>query len=235
MHASDRVPVIAFKRHSSGRGAIERDAERVQIAATVKFESSRLFGTEVMRRAHDVIAAAQCRFTAQCTSQTEIGNDRLAMRTDEDVVGLDVAMHHAARMRDREGGGDIESNPDHFGLGEPLQKLQSAREGKRQQVHRHKGSAIDLADVSNRHDVRVSQSRGDGGFSPETRLSLGLPCELWAQDLQRDRDLQVTIDRLVDPRESPSAEQSDDPIFSDLAAEIAIGHVTVLYRRGEVV
>jgi hypothetical protein len=80
----------------------------------------------------------------------------------------------------------------------------------------------------------MTQAGGRGRLAPKLRLGLGLAGEFRAKDLERDRNLQVAIDGLVDPRERAATQKSDDPVFSDLTAEVAVWQVTVLYRLIEV-
>ena len=62
--ARDLVPVVALERQPAGRGAVERDAERVDVGAAVERLRARLLGREVLRRPDHHVGAGLVRVAA---------------------------------------------------------------------------------------------------------------------------------------------------------------------------
>ncbi len=81
-----------------GEGEPGGDAERVEVRARVAAVTARLLRAEVERGTHRDALGGRRR--ARAAGDPEVGHDgapRVAL--DEDVVGLDVAVHDAARVR----------------------------------------------------------------------------------------------------------------------------------------
>jgi hypothetical protein len=82
-------------------------------------------------------------------------------------------------------------------------------------LHRIVAEAADLADVEDRHDVRVVQTRGGAGLVQEPatagRVGRGVP----AQHLERDRPVEAHVYGLVHHAHAAAAELADDPVAGD--------------------
>ena len=99
------------KRRLPGEHLISEDAKRVEIAPSVDFPlARRLLWGHVGRRAdrHAGRREAAVAPTVHRARDAEVGDHGTARhRIEQDVVGLDVAVHHAAIVRVRQRVGDI--------------------------------------------------------------------------------------------------------------------------------
>ena len=111
MHARQLEPVVGAERHFAGGRFVQRDAERVEIQALVERPSLRLLGREVVRRPDRHVHAGRCGIAGNRAGDAEVSQDGGAIRSDQDVVGLQVAMNHALAMREIERRGDVTRQP----------------------------------------------------------------------------------------------------------------------------
>jgi hypothetical protein len=72
------------------------------------------------------------------------------------------------------------------------------------------------------------------GFLAEAAFGEVLSGELGAQDLEGDRDLEVEIDGLVNPRKGPCPQMAGDTVLPDGTPQVTFWHGRVLYRGGRV-
>ena len=87
-------------------------------------------GVPLMPPSSDAVTVAACPIAdrhARCmrirSRQAEVDDARRAVAREHDVLGLDVAMHDAHRMRGREAVGDL-----HRQIEQPLQRQRTARQ-----------------------------------------------------------------------------------------------------------
>ena len=107
--ASSARPSAPFERSATGERRERRDAERIDIGPRIRRRTDRLLGTHVVHRAH---RRADRGVALADGGDAEVGHERaVAPLFEEDVVGLDVAMDHAARMRVRNRPTDLLHHP----------------------------------------------------------------------------------------------------------------------------
>jgi hypothetical protein len=159
------LPPYASHRPSGDRaGVIKQDrAERIEIGAAVEVRvGGGLFRRHVDRRADGDPGAGQPTIGGRGdrAGDPEIGEDRLAIR-QQDILGLDVAVHDVAPMGGAECAGRGSGDPDRVGDRqgtvpvEPVTKRFTRHEG-----HHEVELPFGLAGIVDREDVGVSESRG---------------------------------------------------------------------------
>jgi hypothetical protein len=116
----------------------------------------------------------------------EVGDERVPAR-EEDVLRLDVAVHHAALVRVRERVGDLARDAERL----RQRELRLAREVIAQRARFDEGGhvvehAVRLPGVVHREDVRVRELRRDLDLAQEA-LGGDRQAEVGAEDLERDR------------------------------------------------
>ena len=89
MVLGDGLPVVACEGQVSGGRPVARHAERREIIPPVDLPAARLFRAAVMRGTHDLIRGTYRGSALECSSQTEIRDDRVPRSADQNVVGLD--------------------------------------------------------------------------------------------------------------------------------------------------
>ncbi len=102
MHARQLEPVRVRKRHLPRRGLIEGHAQRVEIGALVHGAAQRLLGREVLRRADRHVHAGRGDVTRHRARDPEVGDHRLPIGAEQDVVGFQVAVDESRLMGEAE-------------------------------------------------------------------------------------------------------------------------------------
>jgi hypothetical protein len=137
-----------------------------------------------------------------------------AVARDEDVLRLQVAMHHAARVSR----GDLCAVVDRLAWRQRTVSEQVAQRAAIEQFHHRVGDGAVLAEIVDRDDVRVGQ-RGDGtrfGFEPSAcdrivRQRVG-------DDLDRDVALQPRIAGAIHLAHPAGTEQVEDLVRANSTA-----------------
>ena len=117
MHCHDGGRTTGIEGQSSGNREERHHAQRVEITSSVNLLPGGLLGTHELWRSHHL---AHTRERVACgggrgVRDAEVGDERAASRPfDQDVVGLDVAMDHAAPVRVRQRPGHFLQQPNRF-------------------------------------------------------------------------------------------------------------------------
>ena len=168
--------------HLGERPAVECGASRQhleqncpgseQIAARIDVLADDLLGRHVARRAHHHARAGQpvvgtergVRFGPR---QAEV-EQLHAVRGQEHVGGLQVAMHDAARVQRRERGEHAEADRHRLGHAERATLQPLGQRFAIEQLHGDEQPAVVLADLVDLADVRVVHAGRRAGLAPET-------------------------------------------------------------------
>ena len=94
----DRHRRLGVERQRAGEQLVEHDPDRVEVGARVDRVALRLLGREVLRRAHD--RAGLGHVGGAGARDPEVGDLRAPLVVDDHVVGLDVAVHDPAPVRE---------------------------------------------------------------------------------------------------------------------------------------
>jgi hypothetical protein len=127
-------------------------------------------------------------------------------------------MHHTICVCDGQRRGNFEGESYHFCFRKPGQYFEATRERKRQQIHCDEDSAFAFTHIANENDVGVPESRGGGGLAAKAGLGGWLARVFGAKHLERDRNLEIEVDRFVYPRKCAGSEESCYSIFAENSA-----------------
>ena len=129
--------------------------------------------------------------------------------SDQDVLGLDVAMDQPGPVRGVERIGDL-SEQAHGAPGvERVVEDQLLERGPRDQAHGQEQAVVALAGLVDRNDVLVVERRLDLPFALEASPEPGVVAEVRGQQLEGDHPLQGQLGGLVD---RPHATLSEYPV-----------------------
>ena len=154
---------LAEERDAPGEALVQHQAERVQVGPTVELAAADLLRRQVLGRAHHhVVAREVLAGGVEPLGDAEVGQQHAAVRRDEDVAGLDVAVDEAGVVGGVEGGGDARADVDRqLGAQPRLHVEQLAQALAVDQLHHDGLAAAVLEHVVHGDDVGVGQA-GDG-------------------------------------------------------------------------
>src|SRR5688572_5552643 len=95
---ADRITICPIEGRETDQRLVHHDAESVEVAPTVEELAARLLGRHVVRRSHHV-AAPRHAASEMARRDSEIGDEGVLVFVEQDVVGLDVAVHEASTVR----------------------------------------------------------------------------------------------------------------------------------------
>ena len=163
----DRHRAVGGERRDPGEHLVEHDAEGVHVGATVEREALGLFRREVGGGAEHCARLGE-RVAALGAGDAEVGDLHPALRRDEHVSGLHVAVDDAVAVRELERVGDVGRDPGRFHRRERAVSVEHVAERLPVDVlHHDEGRVVLLAPVVHRDDVRVVQARGRLRFTAE--------------------------------------------------------------------
>ena len=138
---------------------------------------------------------------------------RLAV-VQQQVAGLDVAVHDAGGVRGVERLGGLAQPAQRGVVGEVAAGLEAlAERAAAHQLHDHEHAAGVLADVVDRHDVRVRREpRGGAGFALEALAGALVLGEVRGKHLDRDGAAEQLVMGLPDGRHPAVGEMADDAV-----------------------
>src|SRR4029077_387307 len=142
----------------------------------------------------------------------EVRHYRVATLGQQDVLGLDVAVHHARRVCFHQGAGDISRNLQ----GVVYRQLPLAKQPVPQRFafnvrHHVVENAVYLPGVVQGQDVRMREFRRDLDFAQESLRLDGLG-DIRLHDLQRDLAVVFLVLGEVDDRVAAAAELALDRV-----------------------
>src|SRR5262249_30623174 len=147
----------------------------------------------------------------------KIHNQRVAVLLEDDVRGLQVAVHHAGPVRLDQARGDVPADAYHL-----VHRQPSLRAEERHEIHsvdaRHRGvpTGVDFSEIVDADDVLVRHLTGEKEFPLETVLKFSSDSRIThgirANHLYRDRDAEFRVPRLIHGAHTADAELTDDSI-----------------------
>ena len=202
------------------------DAERVQVAARVRLRTLGLLGREVGGGAHHGadLREVRLRRCVERTGDAEVGHLHLAVRADQDVRRLDVAVRDVVVVGEPERGRDLAGDLRGLLRRELLVRRQDLGEGAALHVlHDDEVGAFVLAPVVDVDDVRVGQVGGRLCLAAEPLDEVGVGGELGEQHLDGD----LAVEQQVARREHVGHAAAPDPLV-DLVPVVDDRRLTVV-------
>ena len=155
-----RLGRASGERRVAGEHLVQHRAEGIDVRAARDLPlAHRLLGAHVVRRAqaHPGLGHPRAARLARRERDPEIGHQRLAV-VQQDVLRLDVPVHHAVAVGVVERRGDLGGDPHRVGHGELLLPVHPvAQRLPLDERHDVEEVAVGLARVEQRQDVRVLQ------------------------------------------------------------------------------
>ena len=214
----DRDGIGACDRASPRAHLVEHGADGVEVGARVDLVGGGdLLGRHVRGRAHDDAGAREARLAGRAQlgdAEVEQLHERPARgRHEEDVVGLEIAVHDAGVVRGLEA---LEHLLRAGGRGRRRERPHAREELRErladQQLHDEVREAVGrLIDVGHVHDVRRRDVRRQPRLLQEPRDEPGAARELGVQELERDPRPEELVARLPHGAHAPLADAAHQP------------------------
>ena len=153
----DRHVIAAGVGRNARHDLVEDHAERVDVRALIHLLAEDLFRGHVLRRSDDIARFRQLRVAfALRGGDAEVHDLEQAFGVDEDVRGLEVAMHDSLGVRDVHAGADVDAEAEralqrHRFLADDL----ATQRVRREVLHRDGVVALDVEEVVDADDVVV--------------------------------------------------------------------------------
>jgi hypothetical protein len=142
--------------------------------------------------------------------QPEVHDAHRTVAPDHDVLGLEVAVDDARRVRRRQAAPRRDEDVQHLA---PTPRLgaQPRVDGLAlDELHRDVNALADRPGVVNGDDVGVRQPRDRARLTQQARAPLGRAGAGFADDLQRDPPVQIRVIRRVHLTHSPASNRAED-------------------------
>src|SRR5690606_39686281 len=170
----------------AGEGVICDDAERVDVVRRGGRMPARLLRREVLHRTHHLTGGRE-RHLIRDPSDAEVGDLDAPVGRDEQVAGLDVAVHEAGRVGYLQSGCGLRHDVEYAVGREHLLALEHRREGlPRHELHDEVGRAVFLSVVEDVGDALVVAEGGVPRLGAEALEEAGVAEVLVLEDLDGD-------------------------------------------------
>ncbi len=223
---------LAGEEPPPGEALPEDRAERELVAAAVDGERARLLGGHVRRAPQERPAAGEPDVpdARRHLNHAEVEEHRrldVPAAREEDVAGLEVAVHVAAgvdeRERRREGDEPVDQRRRRD---RPLRGEAGRERVAVQALQREVAAAVHVADREHADDVGVGEHRVRLRLAVEAGERLGVVSVARVEDLERHASLEGNVRRLVHRAERARAEEAADEEIAEAGPGLQGGAVS---------
>ena len=216
----DRHQVVGVERPPAREQLVEHAADAEEVAPPVDLRSLHLLRGHVVGGAHDV-AGARHGGGGQAR-HAEVHDLHRAVLVDEDVGGLDVAVHDAGLVRVGQPGQDLHDDRHLPVVGHRRRRSHRLLEVlPLEQLHGDVGRAVGVgAEVEDRDHVGVGHLRHGLGFPREALDQLGVVGNLRHHDLEGHVALEDGVVGEVHHSHRALADRPDDLVLADASGQL---------------
>ena len=168
-----------------------------------------LFGGEIGSCSHDSAGLGETRIRGRSegAGDAEVSNLQLTARTDQDVSGLDVAVHHIVAVGERQGGRDFDTDFGSLHGTDGADIVECLCQGSARDVlHRHEIGVLAATPVVHADDVGVIEIRCRLSLSSETFDEQRIGCVFGEENLDGDEAVEKDVAREIDLSHTATAD-----------------------------
>jgi len=216
---------LADERLAPGRELVQDDAGGVEVGPRIDAaRAADLLGRHVLRGPEQRAGAGPRRQLlvelGRELGDPEVEDLGVAFEGDEDVVGLEVAMHDADRVRRGERREHLAHDLDQAAERHRARLRDRGERLALDVLHHDERPAVgQLRHVDDADDALVADQIDRAPLGEEPLEQLGVPRALIRQDLDRHAAADRRLHREVDAAHAALAEQARQPVTADLGAE----------------
>ena len=171
----------------------------------------------------DVVFSLHRILVAQQLGEAEVHDLHVAPLGQENVCGLDVAMHDALRVRGVKGVGDLDAEIDNLvdlerAAGDAIVEVLALHP-----LHHDEWLALVLTDVVHRADVGMVQCGGGPRFDAKPFNGLAISDEIFGDEFESDLAAKTGVVSAVNDAHTAGAELADHSIMRNCFADHAQG------------
>jgi hypothetical protein len=223
----DRTEAGTVERDVAGQHRVGEHAERVDVAAAVEVDlACGLLGGHVLRRAERATHFVRRRVGRADERDTEVGEQRaVGAALDQNVLGLEVAMHDPFAMRVLEYLRELDEHPARNVRVEP--PLAPQPHAERLAVHVAHDEVDEIGRLAvrvHRDGVRMCEPRRDACLATEALAMLLGMREFVTQNLDRNEPVQRDVACEENDTHPAAPELAHDLIF---LAELRLQHLAL--------
>ena len=215
---------FAAEGHFPGEDFVQDQPQRIEVRPVVHFAGFHLLRRHVARRPHDLPGAGHLGdFGFQRFGQPKIQDEQIVGLIDQDVLRLQVAVHHLFAVRRIQGraqlAGEFEPALERHtaGVVDQVGQILALDEGHGDVLH-----AAEIAQVVDAQNVLVGDAAGQQQLLLEALHGLRAG-QLRAHQLERHGAVEFQVERLVDRPHAALAQQPFDAIA--VGEHLAFGNV----------
>ena len=202
--------VLGLERQPPGHHLEPQRAQAVLVGATVHRVAADLLGRHVTRRAHGQSGLGDAlRFRPGAPCDAEVRQHRRVVVAEQHVVGLDVAMHDAQRMRRVQCRRQLRQHVQAFAQAQPGREP-VGQAAVAEVLHADVVALVGGDHVIDGDDVGVAQPGEGMRLVDEALRQFAVAGDRAVEQLQRDRALQRALGRQVDDRHAAAPEFADE-------------------------
>ncbi len=218
LHLEQRVAIGGAEGELARDHLEEQHAERVEVRVGASLLAARLLGRHVLGRSEHGALRREAR-VARERGQAEVQNLHevfaATARGEQDVVALQIAVHHAEVVRARKRCAHLLDDVD-AARERHRARRELGRERRADEVlhHQIELAVVGLADVVDVDDVRVVDAIGGARLAQHPRAEVRLSAEVGPNQLDRDHAVDEDVSRAIDDAHAAFA----DARFEAIAA-----------------
>ena len=213
----------------AGQAAVRQCPERINIGATIDHAAADLLGGHVIGCADQYPGACQAG-RVERFGDTKIGDQRARwcvwLVLEQDVGGLDIAVHDPARVGGIERGGDLHDDRQQLGGWDRVARAEHlGQRAPHDQAHGDIRCSRLFANIIDRHDTRMVERGGGSGLAPEALDIGGVIHILRVEHFKGDITAQQRIVRPVNRGHATTPQYARDLVAPKSAS---FGHARIL-------
>ena len=236
-HGLDRG--VAAERPRSREHLVQHGAEREDVRPEVRRLAAHLLGRHVSgrsehragNRGHRRHGVRQCADGFGQLRQAEVEDLHPPVGGDEDVLGLEIAMHDAALVRGGHAAGRLRGDIERDPVGQRAPQERRAERLAFEELRHDVGPALVDPHVEHRQDVGMAEGGGGQGFLFEAQHAAGVARQFRRQHLEGDVPLQAQVVGAVDHAHPAGADHGDDLVRAEARSRCQ-GQVVIIPTGG---